>query len=359
MGGWSRSACMNLIALQAACAAADPDGVEDTEVEAPATARWMAEVFAASPDVPVGRILIPGAFNSSSYACDAANGMSPDAPGVVQALFGSEDTPNDDPNRQRVVDWAKTQDRPIAQQLLDGIRFIEINLTLKDGALTTWHSVYGVPVDEVLDDLVAFSVAWPEEAIVLTFGLTLEELSWPLFADALLAPRAGGRSVCDLLYSAPGPVAEATLADLRAAGRPLVWSPDDALRAYLEGRGDCTPSSGGVDRAWSITVSPEGVASTLAASVAARDPQRLLINDFVFSLDGSASVIEQASYIGAHQGVAEASVALGFAGDFPGRLIAEHDTEGNMNVFAGAYYQDTNLVEAAIAANRARWGAAP
>ena len=111
MGGWSRSACMNLIALQAACAAADPDGVEDTEVEAPATARWMAEVFAASPDVPVGRILIPGAFNSSSYACDAANGMSPDAPGVVQALFGSEDTPNDDPNRQRVVDWAKTQDR--------------------------------------------------------------------------------------------------------------------------------------------------------------------------------------------------------------------------------------------------------
>ena len=46
-----------------------------------------------------------------------------------------------------------------------------------------------------------------------------------------------------------------------------------------------------------MTVTPEGVEAALDASVDVRDPRHLLVNDFVFSLDGSASVFEQANYI--------------------------------------------------------------
>jgi hypothetical protein len=314
----------------------------------------MADVFADRPETQVGRVLLPGAFNSTSYACDAANGISPDAPDIVLALWGSDETPTDDANRERVVGWAKTQGRPVGQQLEDGIRFVELNVTLKDGVVTTWHSVYGVPLDDVLDDIVAFAVAWPDEVVVLTFGVSLDSTAWPLLADALTTPRADGASLCDLVYDGAEDAALASLSDVRARGRNLIWAPDGDLRTWLDTRGDCALSHGTADRTWSVTVTPEGVEEALDASVDTRDPQHLLINDFVFSLDGSASVLEQAGYISTYPGAKEASEALGFSGDFPGRLIEAHDTLGNLNVLAGAYYEDTNLVAAAIAANRAR-----
>lgn len=328
--------------LSAGCGDATPDS---PAVEPPATAHWMADVFADRPDAQLGHILLPGAFNSSSYACEVDNGMSPDAPEVVQALWSSDD----DDNRARVVGWARTQDRSIGQQLEDGIRFIEINVTLKDGVVTTWHSVYGVPLAEVLDELVAYAAAWPDEVVLVSFGVSLDSGDWPLLAEALTAPHADGKSFCDLVYDGPEDAAYVSLAEAR--GHNLIWAPQGELRTFFEERGDCALSSGGTDRVWSITVSPAGVEAALAGSVDSRDPARLLINDFVFSLDGSASVFEQAAYIADYSGVQEASVALGFSGDYPSRLIATYNAANNMNVLAGAYYQDTTLIEAAIAAN--------
>lgn len=331
--------------LTAGCATPAP---ADSAAAAPVTAHWMADTFADLSDVLVGRILLPGAFNSTSYACAVENGISPDAPESVRALWGTDEHPADDEIRERVVGWARTQDRPLGQQLQDGIRFLELNVTTKDGVLTTWHSVYGVPLDGVLDDVVDFSVTWPDEIVVLTFGLTLESADWPLLGDALAKPRAGGATLCDLIYDGEENAAEAPLSSLRARGRPLVWAPDGELRAYLDSRGDCPLSHGTTDRTWSVTVSTQGVEDALAASVDTRDPQHLLVNDFVFSLDGAASSAEQASYLGKYPGVQEASLALGFSGDFPSRLIATYNADANMNIFAGAYYQDTDLVEAAI-----------
>lgn len=322
--------------------------------DAPPTAHWMADVFADGTDVPIGRILLPGAFNATSYACAVENGISPDAPAAVLALWGTEPVGENQANRDRIVGWAKTQDRSVGQQLEDGIRFVEIVLTTKDGALVTWHSVYGVPLGDVLDELVAFSVAWPDEVVVVSFGLTVDSADWPLLGDALVAPRAQGASLCDRVWTGPDDVAVTALANVRASGRNLIWAPDGELLAYLESRGDCPVSRGVIDRVWSITDTPQGVEDALAASVDSRDPNHLLINDFVFSLDGAPSVGDQLEYILGYPGVREASQVLGFSGDFPGRLIDTWDSAGNLNIFAGAYYQDTDLVAAAIARNEAR-----
>lgn len=348
-----------LLALVSGCGTTDAPGDDtaddDTGVyETPATADWMADVFADRPDTAVGRILLPGAFNSTSYACDAEYGISPDAPEVVRALWGTDESPGTDENRERVVGWAKMQERPLGQQLEDGIRFVELNVTVKDGVVTTWHSVYGVPLSDVLDEVVAFSAGRPDEAVVVTFGVTIATDDWPLLAADLVAPRSGGVSFCDLVYDGPEDAGVATLGDIRASGRPLLWAPEGELRTWLEARGDCPLSHGSATRVWSLTDSTEGVEEDLAASVDSRDPERLLINDFVFSLDGAASLLDQAGYISTYAGVREVSEALGFSGDFPGRLIETYDAQANLNVLAGAYYEDTDLVEAAIARNRER-----
>lgn len=314
----------------------------------------MADVFKDRQDTVLGHILLPGAFNSTSYACDVANGISPDAPAVVRAFWGEEDNTENEANRQRVVDWATMQDRRLAQQLEDGIRFIEINVTMKEGIITTWHSVYGVPIDEVLDDIVSFAVTWPDEIVLITLGLTMDTADWPLLGDALTTPRQNGLSFCDLVYNGANDIALTPLTEIHTQGRNLIWSPEGDLRTYLETRGDCPLSHGLIDRYWSLTITPEGVATALEASLSTRDPQHMLINDFVFSLDGAASPFDQANYILGYAGVKEASQALGFSGDFPGRLISTYDTEAKINVLAGAYYEDTNLVEAAIAENRLR-----
>jgi hypothetical protein len=332
----------------------EPAAGDPPPPEPPATARWMADVFADRPDTAVGRILLPGAFNSSSYACREENGISPDAPAAVLGLWGVDPPDPEHNNRPRIVAWAKTQDRSLGRQLEDGIRFVEVNVTSREGALVTWHSVYGAPLGDVLDDVVAFSVAQPEEAVVLHFGLTLDAAEWPRFEEALLAPRAGDVSLCDRVYDGQEEAARVTLADVRARGRNLIWSPDGDLRAWLEERGNCPLSRGGVDRIWSITDTPQGVEDAIAGSVDARDPDRLLINDFVFSLAGTGSIAEQIDVLLGYPGVQEASEALGFSGDFPARLIEAYDGGANLNVLAGAYYQDTTLVEAAIARNRER-----
>lgn len=330
-----------------------PSGEDPKPPEPPATAHWVADTFADHPEIPIGKILLPGAFNSTSYTVDPDAGMSPDAPSVVIALWGEDGDTANEANRERIVGWAKTQGRSLHQQLEDGIRFLEINVTLKDGVITTWHSIYGVPLGDVLEEVVDFSLEWPDEVVVVSFGLSIDADAWPLFTDALLAPHQGV-SFCDRLYSGPEEAALLPLGDLQESGRNLVWTISGDLRTYLESRG-CVPANGTTDRTWSITDRTEGVEAALASSVDSRDPNHLLINDFAFSLDGAPSAIEQASYIAHYTGVQEASQVLGFAGDFPGRLIETYDANGNMNVLAGAYYQDTDLVEAAIAANRERW----
>lgn len=314
----------------------------------------MADVFADRPEMTIGQILLPGAFNSTSYACDVEHGISPDSPELVYGLWGENDAVANDEMRDRIVGWSRHQGRSVGQQLEDGIRFVEMNVTMKEGVVTTWHSVYGVPLGDVLDELVAFAVAWPDEVVVVTFGLSIDSADWPALTELLVESRAHGVSFCDLVYDGTEDAAQATLADVGDANRNLIWSPSGDLRLFLEESGDCPLSQGGTDRSWSVTATTSGTEDALSASVDSRDPSHLLINDFAFSLDGAEGVAGQAEFLLNYEGVQETSLVLGFAGDFPERMISAFDGNGNMNIFAGAYYEDTTLVEAAIARNRAR-----
>lgn len=337
----------------AACGTA-PDDVETDPAE-PATASWMDDVYPAGDDaVAVGRVLIPTAHNSTSYACAAQHGLAPESPAFVIALWGDDDTGLGNDMRKRVVDWARTQDVDVATQLVDGIRGLQLRFIVRDSVLVTWHSVYGVGIDVILDDVVAFAVAHPSEVIVAAFETPADPASFPLVHAAFVAPRADGRSLCSLLHSGDTDGAEVTVAALRDAGRTVVPVLDPALRAYLAEQGDCPTASATLDSAWSITTTPEGVSARMAATVSSRVDGHLLQNDVVFSLDGAADPITQAGFVLDYPTLREAEVALGFSGDFAGQMIDAHDADGDMNLLSADLYEDTNLVEAAIAANRAR-----
>lgn len=309
-----------------------------------------------SDETALSELLLPGTFNSSSYACDAANGMSPDAPEVVRLLWDTLD-PNPDNgglNRQRVVDWSKAQDRSLSEQLLDGIRALDVNFTMKDGVLTTWHSVYGEPLDDALDQIVSFAVSHPSEIVLLSFGPSLDAPDLPAFVDALAAPRAGGVSLCDLLFTGPQPSATATLAEVRASGRTLIWGPTGDLAAVFDASGDCATAPFLKDYQGSQSVTTDGVISRLESTVAARTPGQFLHNDFFFYLGSAGSDLDQAGLLLAYGSLAEAMDALGFAGDFPKQLIDRFDGEQKMNVLSGGHYHETDLIEAVIERTRTR-----
>ncbi len=345
-----------------ACASpTEPPLVEDSdtldtapEVE-PATASWMGdEIPAGSDDIAMRELLLPGTFNSSSFACDAANGISPDAPEIVRLLWEAVDSGENGEGYDRVVGWSKAQDRSLAAQLLDGIRAIDVNLTRKDGALVTWHSVYGEPLDDALDPIVAFAVSHPSEVVLLSFGVSVEEAYWPEFIDALTAPRAGGVSVCDLLFTGSQPSATATLAEVRASGRNLIWAPSGDLATLFEARGDCPTAPFVKEYLGSGSTTTDGVIAKLEATVATRTPDVFQHNDFFFYLGAAASQFEQAALLGTYGSLAEAMDALGFSGDFPGELIERFDVDVQMNIFSGGHYDRTNLVEAVIERTRTR-----
>lgn len=311
---------------------------------------WVAQVYAHDSDVTVGELLLPGTHDSASYGCAVELGIAPGAGELLNTLWDFPPPEEGLSSQQIAVNWAQTQDRSVGEQLADGVRYVDLRVTMKDGALTTWHSVYSVPFDLVLDELVAFAADHRREVVIVSIGPSLADEELPALADALVAPRADGLSVCDLLLEDERPAAQVPLADVWRGGRPLVWGPDKKLGKMLVERG-CVETNAPVEGHWSRTLSPEGVEAVLEQTVAARDPASILSNDFIFSLEGTPDVFEQLGFVTTYATLHDATVALGFSGDFPGRMIGLYP---DMNVFAGDFYEQTDLVEAAVASNEAR-----
>ncbi|MEM1359617.1 MAG: phosphatidylinositol-specific phospholipase C domain-containing protein [Bacteroidota bacterium] len=66
--------------------------------------------------------------------------------------------------------WAKAQEKSIYQQLNDGIRYIDIRVCVdKSDRLKTCHGLYGVPIQEVINDAVKFTNENPNEPFILDF----------------------------------------------------------------------------------------------------------------------------------------------------------------------------------------------
>jgi hypothetical protein len=312
---------------------------------------WIDATFRDQPDVELGTVVFPGTHDSASYGCEVDRGIAPEAGELLNGVWELSADPSATLGRERVAAWARTQSRTIAEQLDDGVRYLDLRVVDREGELLTWHSVYSVPLREVLSELLAYADDHRREPIVLSFGPSLDEVGLDRLADALVA-RQGGPSVCDLLLRTPDvPAARTPLREVWRQRRPLIWADAGALGDRLEARG-CPMSQAPIEGHWSRTTTPEGVERSIADAIPQRDPDAILSNDFIFSLEGTSDPLEQFGYITTWPSLRDATVGLGFSGDFPGDLVDAY--ADGLNVLAGDFYEDTTLLEAARAANEAK-----
>ena len=189
------------------------------------TTGWVHRVYADDGDRTLGDVLFPGTHDSASYGVAVENGLSPHAGELLVSLWDLPGGDTEGGSQARVVGWARTQNLTIAEQLDAGARYLDLRVTERDGELLTWHSVYSVPLSVVFDDLVAFAAAHPLEPIVISFGLDLDAKQYGAFADALTAPRADDRSVCDLLIDQDVAASKVTLDSPWSSERIIPISP--------------------------------------------------------------------------------------------------------------------------------------
>ncbi|MDT5272913.1 MAG: hypothetical protein QOH49_5099 [Acidobacteriota bacterium] len=129
---------------------------------------WMEQYAAYIAYKPYNRLAIPGTHDSGTYGV-----ISPDERPVNDAF--APDAGSGFVNAGAVAGiaepWSKAQDNNIYQQLMDGIRAIDLRPCVeKSGEFRICHSLYGPTMKDILRDVRRFAVAHSREIVLLRFS---------------------------------------------------------------------------------------------------------------------------------------------------------------------------------------------
>ncbi len=128
------------------------------------TADWMMEFGAQEPSRTLYSIAIPGSHDSATYKLSSDFGKNQDIPYELRYLkHGLAPV---------MKKWAKAQGANIAQQLENGVRYLDLRIIWNDSkkAFYSVHSLYGPPVDEIFEAISGFLESHPKEIIILHIG---------------------------------------------------------------------------------------------------------------------------------------------------------------------------------------------
>lgn len=167
-------------------AAAPAPAAAPAAASPPPPADWMATVFADRADTTLSAIVIPGTHDSGAYAIDVTPpcDITPIAGTDAATVAGARANPC------VAADLARAQDRSLADQLADGIRYLDLRvgvpadrvltrrqavrkaprLTADRAAkvpLVLQHTFVSVRLRTALAEIVRFAVAHPREQVLL------------------------------------------------------------------------------------------------------------------------------------------------------------------------------------------------
>ncbi len=135
-------------------------------------ATWMSDHAALLGKKQLNEIALPGAHDAGTFAINASKNNT--------IKLGDRDGLTSPDNRKvkRFLsvgavfsDWAKTQERTVAEMLGDGIRYFDIRVCVDGkGVLMTCHGLYGASVASMLDDVKKFTDDNPRELVLLGFN---------------------------------------------------------------------------------------------------------------------------------------------------------------------------------------------
>ncbi|KAL4710872.1 hypothetical protein ACJJTC_002502 [Scirpophaga incertulas] len=134
---------------------------------------WMGNLPDQLKDVPLIYLAIPGSHDSMTYGINRSSELAPDAEPVLHRLFPLF--------RGTIIRWTVTQSLTTMQQLLIGIRYLDLRLATKTGSSDFYftHGLYANEISGALNEVKEFVDSHPGEVVILDFqhfyGFTAED----------------------------------------------------------------------------------------------------------------------------------------------------------------------------------------
>jgi hypothetical protein len=143
---------------------------------------WMSDMKNIIGEMGLNEIIIPGTHESSTYTMSGTSRIADDG---NETPMSDTDRTYDEvvsflgshgigvsislPHRTLQANWSKAQNRTIAEQLADGIRYLDFRIQYhsEDGKFYAVHSLIGNDFEEGLDAIAAFSRENPDELIIV------------------------------------------------------------------------------------------------------------------------------------------------------------------------------------------------
>ncbi|CAH2043394.1 unnamed protein product, partial [Iphiclides podalirius] len=136
---------------------------EDSSAQSLNLESWMGELPEQLKHVPFIYLAIPGSHDSMTYGISRSSGVAPDAEPIIKKLYPLF--------RGTILRWTITQAIDTSQQLLIGIRYLDLRLATKTGDNKFYftHGVYANEITEALHQVKDFVDTHPGEVVILDF----------------------------------------------------------------------------------------------------------------------------------------------------------------------------------------------
>jgi len=132
------------------------------------TTDWMSHI---PSDRKLNQLIIPGTHDSGTYAITSVSHFSISDPGPLPTWL--EKISNILPVsiiRPIIAGWSKTQPYSIADQLNNGIRYLDFRVCYNSSDFYLCHTMLGDSVATALKDIQTFAKVHPSEIIIIDFN---------------------------------------------------------------------------------------------------------------------------------------------------------------------------------------------
>ena len=301
-------------------------GDDEAKGEALEPSDWVSELYEKHPETLLTELVLPGTHDSGSYKITASSPPASDAP-ALYSHFGA-----------LAASWAKTQDLNLNRQLLDGIRYLDLRIDEHEGELVLIHGLVSCPLKPELLGVRDFARKHPREPVILDIQDMpprsahdeLDGLFIELFSEHLYLSEDAPKTW--------------SLSSLWKSKKSLITlSPDDSFAR----KGPRYQHRKLLDNVWTNTRDIESLQQGLDARIGSRDRSRLQCAYLTFTPTSSTIARDRLRGGRGLRGLSEKLFKL------PGKWLPGWLDEGlHPNIISVDFYDKTDVVEAAIAANR-------
>lgn len=206
--------------------------------------KWMEEMGTDIENMQLKQMLIPGTHDSASYGITPLSSFSPekDLPDWLKKI---RDWAGSIPYLSigAIASlWSKAQGYNIYTQLMGGIRYLDLRLSNRNGDIWLSHSLYSVPIQDVLNDVKRFIASNPKEIIILDFNHlyefddSLNKKMATLLSDAFGSKMTNSSQGCDItvgqLWEADQQLLVFYKDDPTCDNYPFLWKEENLCSPY-------------------------------------------------------------------------------------------------------------------------------